>query len=812
MVPQYSCKKEQRRAQVLTARDVHGNPFLNGIDYLEVDTVSQKTLHVHFLFNLPGTSNGVPASPALTAANIAIDGGERITGIRATSVTAANNVLSVTVDAAGDFSTYTLRLITSAKDVSAPAGFDPQLSAVDFSFKVTCPSDFDCQPVNVCPTPPASPFENNYLAKDYASFRQLILDRMARTTPGWIERSPADLGVTLVELLAYAGDQLSYFQDAVATEAYLGTARRRVSVRRHARLLDYPMHDGCNSRTWVLFHADPGAPVPVPRGTMLLTQAKAPRGRLLQTQVLDALNQGAVGFETLADVTVRSEWNSLNFYTWSDDQCCLPQGATEATLVDSTSGHPPAVGDLLLFEEVLGTATGQPADADTSHRQVVRLTSVKSLTDPLNGQAVLGLTWDPADALPFPLCLSTVVADQTGTHSFPNVSVARGNLVLADYGLSQPAETLPPVVAGAPLYRPRLRQSGITVSAAYDDHAARALPAADVLAQDPQQALPDITLTGNGTWTPVRDLLASDRTALNFVVETEEDGASTLRFGDGILGARPVSNLQANYRVGNGVAGNVGAEAIAYLVVPTPASLAGISGVRNPLPATGGADPERLDEVRQFAPWAYRTQERAVTVADYAAVAERYPEVQRAQAVLRWTGSWYTMFVTVERAGGQPVDAPFRTRVRDFLEQFRLAGYDLEIEAPRFVSLDIAFTVCVAPGYFRSAVQTALLNTFSNHTLPDGTSGFFHPDNYTFGQPVFISQIVAAAMKVPGVKWVDTNDIPPAPNHFTRLGQPSHGEAAAGEIRMATLEIARLDNDPSRPENGKIRFFMEGGL
>ena len=69
--------------------------------------------------------------------------------------------------------------------------------------------------------------------------------------PDWRERNPADLGITLVELLAYAGDQLSYYQDAVATEAYLGTARRRTSVRRHARLVDYPMHDGANARAWL---------------------------------------------------------------------------------------------------------------------------------------------------------------------------------------------------------------------------------------------------------------------------------------------------------------------------------------------------------------------------------------------------------------------------------------------------------------------------------------------------------------------------------------------------------------------------------
>lgn len=170
------------------------------------------------------------------------------------------------------------------------------------------------------------------------------------------------------------------------------------------------------------------------------------------------------------------------------------------------------------------------------------------------------------------------------------------------------------------------------------------------------------------------------------------------------------------------------------------------------------------------------------------------------------------MFVTVERILGRQVDADFRAVVRNFLEQFRLAGYDLEIEAPVYVPLDIAFTVCVAPGYFRSAVEAALLQTFGTGVLPNGQPAFFHPDNFTFGQPVYLSRVVAAAMQVPGVRCVDTNDVPPgSPNHFKRWGQPAHGETAAGKIVMDRLEIARLDNNPSAPENGKIAFIMEGG-
>src|SRR5262249_17480985 len=158
-------------------------------------------------------------------------------------------LVRVKVDKPGDFSLYTLRIVKDPFHLDPPDGFDPQLSAVDFSFKVECPSDFDCRTKRVCPVEPLVAPEINYLAKDYASFRRLMLDRMTALMPQWRERNPADVGVALIELLAYVADHLSYQQDATATEAYLSTARRRVSVRRHARLVDYFLFDGCNART-----------------------------------------------------------------------------------------------------------------------------------------------------------------------------------------------------------------------------------------------------------------------------------------------------------------------------------------------------------------------------------------------------------------------------------------------------------------------------------------------------------------------------------------------------------------------------------
>jgi hypothetical protein len=272
----YACCDELRRAAL--QNNIVNPTRLNGIDFLDVFDAGaptadwQRVLYVYFVNDASATLK------SLTAANVEISGGVRITGIQVKSVQfvpeptapAPGKVkLEVLVSQPGDFSTYTLRFLDTATlrlldtNGSVPGGLDPQLAEVAFSFKVECPSDFDCQAQATCSPAIADEPEIDYLAKDYLSFRQLLLDRLGLLLPDWGERSPADLGVVLVELLAYVGDQLSYRQDAFATEAYLGTARHRVSVRRHARLMDYAMHDGCNARTWVQVLVDSTAPDPV---------------------------------------------------------------------------------------------------------------------------------------------------------------------------------------------------------------------------------------------------------------------------------------------------------------------------------------------------------------------------------------------------------------------------------------------------------------------------------------------------------------------------------------------------------------------
>ncbi|MEZ5082198.1 MAG: hypothetical protein R2750_01905 [Bacteroidales bacterium] len=803
METQFFCKNKNRR------EIVRNNSALNGIDYLEVTSTDQKTLSVHFLHNLPGQTNPVPpGEPVLAIENIAIEGGVRIKNINVESVSSADNILTVSVDKAGDFSYYTLRLINSSIDSVPPTGYDPQLSSVEFSFKAGCPNEFDCKDETIGGTETLPEPKIDYLAKDYASFRRIMFDRLSLIMPDWKERNPADLQVALVETLAYTADHLSYYQDAVATEAYLGTARKRISHRRHARLLDYPMHDGCNARAWVYFAVEEGGDADtqiLPKGTKLLSKGPDDELTIPSSQLNKVLNeQQPQVFETKHDVQLHSSNNEISFYTWIDSECCLPKGATRATLLNE-----PAITiypyDVLIFEERYSPTTGLKADANTNNRHAVRLKEVTDNIDVLTNTAVKEIEWFEEDALPFPLCLTALVNNEDGTTEIIETGVALGNIVLVDHGMNLENKHLVPSTAPANgNYRPQLPQGNITIATPYLHESEKSKAASTMLLQDPKHALPEISIVEDDElWTVNRDLLASDRFATEFVAEIEQDGTVQLRFGDDIMGKKPPGGFTpaTSYRIGTGRSGNVGRDSITRIVWEQ----GGFISIRNPLPATGGTNAETMAEAREFAPQAFRTQERAVTEADYAEKTELHSEVQKAAARFHWTGSWYTVFVTIDRKNGLDVDNDFKSEIIRHLEKYRMAAYDLEIRGPRFVPLSLELNVCVKAGYFRSNVKEKLLEVFSCFDLPDGTRGFFHPDNFTFGQPVYLSHIYKVAMAVSGVESVEIK-------RFQEWAKKPNKEIENGMLQPEELEIIRLDNDPNFPENGKIDFIMFGGL
>jgi hypothetical protein len=843
------------------------------------DLKSQTELRVYFLGKAP---------MSLDKNNIRIEGGARIRNIRVIDVDMCHyrhheldDFMVVRVDKPGDFSTYTLRVVERNYEGAwqPHSAFDPRYDRIDFTFKAGCPSDLDCKQPVLCPPLERKTPEINYFAKDYESFRQLILDRLALVMPDWKERHAPDIGVALTEVLAYVGDHLSYFQDAVATEAYLDTARNRISVRRHARLVDYSMHEGCNARAWVCIETGSDLP-PIDVDKLFFitgldgdtTATKA----ILSEEELQTMSSSAIEtFEPVRDTTGQPETfrfyqdhSTIAFHTWANRECCLPKGTTHATLIgqlhvdvqeetfscksdekpteltetpeqsdeqkvlidnESTPKLHLASGDVLIFEEILGPETGHPGDADSQHRHAVRLTKVEAGIDPLSGQPIVEIDWAEEDALPFPLCLSSLGPPSRECAVLENVSVARGNVVLVDHGKSMKDDDLGTVpekeiidccksegieadrIAVPGLYRPSLRLVPLTFS----QPLVASLSASVLLAQDVREALPQVTLNDDSgqdaghRWEPRSDLLSSGSDDRHFVAEIDNEGRARLRFGDDRSGEQPDAGLQfrAEYRVGNGPKGNVGAETIRIMILRNP-TLDGVAiRVRNPLPAQGGTAPEPTAQVKLFAPNLFRKElQRAITADDYAAIVEREfrDKVQRAAARLQWNGSWHEVLVAVDPYGREEAEPSLLEAISDRLYRYRRMGHDLKVRAARRVPLEIEMTVCVLPNYLRGHVKAELLAFFSKRLLPDGRRGFFHPDNLTFGDDIYLSRLVAVAQAVEGVESVIITKL-------QRLNELPNEEIENGVLPLGPFEIARLDNDPDFPENGKLTLIMVGG-
>ncbi|HVJ38874.1 MAG TPA: putative baseplate assembly protein [Stenotrophomonas sp.] len=829
-----SCLTDPRRQAV---RAFQGRV---GLDFVEVSD-DQLSLYVTFLGKLP---------PELREDRPGLLHYLRLEGGRGPSAPAIVDIdphtspgedrddwLIVRLDRRGDHGTYRLHL----EDV---AGLDPMYASVAFSFKVGCPADLDCASVPACVEPaPAEP-SLPYLVKDYASFKRLIEDRLALISPAWQPRYVPDLGVTLVELLAYAGDYLSYYQDAVATEAYLGTARQRISVRRHARLVDYRLHEGCNARAWVALETDSDLDLAAADLAFLSgIAADAPLPAVLDDERMATLAEPALAvFEPVAEGTLRlrAAHSRIGFYDWGRDDCCLPRGTTSAVLRDawaSSEGQDRALalqpGDVLILREVIGAHSGVAADADPQRIWPVRLVQVTPTQDSLfpggsndpRPTPLLQIQWHADDALPFPLCLSAL-GSAPGCVRLHDVSMAFANVVLVDHGRSTGPEDLGTVPeASAPTDcacegQPadtelaaarvswRLAQSPLTHRQPAPGAATAASACIDA---DPRDALPALRVSdGDGEvacWTPRFDLLGSHGNERHVVAEIDNDGRARLRFGDGRLGQRPRAGLamQARYRVGNGSAGNVGAGSINRLHVRGQ-RLSGIDlRLGNPLPARGGMDPEPLAQARLLAPSAFRTDlQRAIVADDYARIAERDRRLQRAAAELVWTGSWYEADVALDPRGQVPTDAALLSQVQAALERVRRMGHDLHVEAAIYVPLDLELQVCALPGHERGAIKAALLDRFSSGCRRDGQPGYFHPDRLQFGQGIRLSALVAEAMSVPGVECAQVT-------RLQRLYEGPNHELDAGVLALRRNEIARLDGDPAQPEHGKLSISVGGG-
>ena len=235
---------------------------------------------------------------------------------------------------------------------------------------------------------------------------------------------------------------------------------------------------------------------------------------------------------------------------------------------------------------------------------------------------------------------------------------------------------------------------------------------------------------------------ASDR---GYVTKIADDQKASVIFGTGTNGARLPSgsdNVRAKYRSGIGDGGNVKAGQVATAITRP----LGVKDVVNPLPASGGADPESADQARRNVPVAVRALGRIISVRDYEDFARTFAGIGKAMAVNLTDGARRVVHLTIAGAADIDVTSDLYRNLVEALTKYGDPHVPVIVQPREAVFLGGEAKVRIHSGYLWSAVfpqiRAALLDAFAF-------------DRRELGQPLFASEVTAAIQSVPGVIAVD---------------------------------------------------------
>lgn len=113
----------------------------------------------------------------------------------------------------------------------------------------------------------------DFTDKDFDSLRVRLMAILAEVFPDWTDDALGNFGTILVEMFCFVGDNLTFYQDAQAGEAYIGTATQRQSLIRLAKLIGYAPAGRSAAQADVTFSLAlvPTADVTIPEGTIVRT-------------------------------------------------------------------------------------------------------------------------------------------------------------------------------------------------------------------------------------------------------------------------------------------------------------------------------------------------------------------------------------------------------------------------------------------------------------------------------------------------------------------------------------------------------------
>jgi predicted phage baseplate assembly protein len=224
-------------------------------------------------------------------------------------------------------------------------------------------------------------------------------------------------------------------------------------------------------------------------------------------------------------------------------------------------------------------------------------------------------------------------------------------------------------------------------------------------------------------WCRVDDFLSSGPSDRHYTLNAT---LGEIKFGDGRYGLIPLAGyriIAGGYRYGGGGAGNVPGGA-----VTTPLrNLDGLAGVTNERPAEGGRDEESLEHLKMLAPHKLRTNNRAMSGDDFAALAREAGGVARAIAIPLMhpdhpgvdVPGCVTVVIVPDRGNMPPrPSADLLRSVCTYLESRRLLTTEIHIKGPEYLSVRVSARIAADPYAAFDEVRRNVTQAINDYLSP----------------------------------------------------------------------------------------------
>ena len=248
-------------------------------------------------------------------------------------------------------------------------------------------------------------------------------------------------------------------------------------------------------------------------------------------------------------------------------------------------------------------------------------------------------------------------------------------------------------------------------------------------------------------WAETQDFFETDSDSETYQLTTARDHGVRVGFGDGTRGARlPTGNdnVRSRYRAGLGQNGNVLAGRIDQLLSPPR----GVQGVFNPIRASGGADPDGLEQTRTRVALTTTFLDRLVSLQDYRCFATNFAGVDK--SLTRDDGGRIVITVTGQTAEPLDPDGRLIGNLRQAIGELGRRQIPVVVLPHRALLLFIDARIRVDHRYpSRIVAQRVRDRLYARFGFPQRD----------LAQDVLRADILSTVQQVEGVDFVDLNKL-----------------------------------------------------